>query len=273
MNEDNDDENLIPNNNSFLQYSQWLSSISSSDAALLASTAEFQTFLLAMKRLEVRHIGILNHNNMKVSEKFLQNQADTDILNRVFDCLNSVELVHAARTCSRFFRLAKQNAHNRTKLMTFQLSNSLQLLRAKEQLEGAAVDRLFVPVPTLLLNRRLIVQFTGTPVYNGVYSCTGCNGNGYVFSKHSLDDDHTKCIIEKRFSGSTLLWYMGMIEHGDEERFHFWAPLLSTGDARPELHLYPSQTSVLQRDNPERGWEALLTAPNRDPPVVELLDG
>jgi len=40
-----------------------------------------------------------------------------------------------------------------------------------------------VPVPTLLPGRRVLVTNAGDPEYNGVYYCTDCNGNGFVFAK------------------------------------------------------------------------------------------
>jgi hypothetical protein len=40
-----------------------------------------------------------------------------------------------------------------------------------------------VPVPTLLPSRRILVTNAGDPEYNGVYYCTDCNGNGFVFTK------------------------------------------------------------------------------------------
>jgi hypothetical protein len=58
----------------------------------------------------------------------------------------------------------------------------MQLLRAKEQIEGvgSGIDENHVRVPILLLSRRMLVTDAGDPEYDGIYFCTGCNGNGFV---------------------------------------------------------------------------------------------
>ena len=61
--------------------------------------------------------------------------------------------------------------------------------------------------------------------------------------------------------------------HGVEvvQRFDFWARLMVTGDASPDICRYPSQTSILSR-NGDPAWQALSANPNLHQPTVELLD-
>jgi hypothetical protein len=53
----------------------------------------------------------------------------------------------------------------------------------------------------------------------------------------------------------------------------FWAKLMVAEDASSDICQYPSQSSILGRnDNP--GWQPLtLTEMDSNPPVLELLDG
>jgi hypothetical protein len=73
-----------------------------------------------------------------------------------------------------------------------------------------------------------------------------------------------------------ILWYMSK-EVEDEvmhkkQTFTFWAKLLVTGDASPDLCQYPLQTSILSR-NGEPAWQHLTSTLDVAPPMVELLDG
>ena len=54
--------------------------------------------------------------------------------------------------------------------------------------------------------------------------------------------------------------------------FLFWAKLLFTGDASPDVCQYPSQTSILSR-NGDPAWQQLTTTLDVALPIVELLDG
>jgi hypothetical protein len=140
----------------------------------------------------------------------------------------------------------------------------MKLLRAKEQAQGIMPESICVRVPMLGLEKRVVVTDSGDPEFNGIYHCTGCNGNGFIFSKPRFHDkylntnDHNglgnvalleqlhdgvhprrrrrveeiqhnnsmtvsedeemfppaspecslRCIICKKFSNQTLLWYM-----------------------------------------------------------------
>ncbi len=55
------------------------------------------------------------------------------------------------------------------------------------------------------------------------------------------------------------------------QQFDFWAKLMVTGDASPDICRYPSQTSILSR-NGDPAWQALSNNPHLHPPTVELLD-
>ena len=118
---------------------------------------------------------------------FLQHMADDDIIIRMFEFLDSQTLVRVSMTCSRFHELALESAAQRTHEIaeTRQLNNVFHLLRAQEQIDGIGTglqDR-HVRVPVLLLGRRVTVTGAGDPEYNGLYFCTGSNGNGFIFTK------------------------------------------------------------------------------------------
>jgi len=60
----------------------------------------------------------------------------------------------------------------------------IKLLRVKEHMLGIAPNhRPIVRVPLLGLKRRVIVSGAGDEEYNGIYFCTGFNGNGFEFTK------------------------------------------------------------------------------------------
>ena len=118
---------------------------------------------------------------------FLQHMADDDIIVRTFEFLECQSLVKISMTCSRFRELAHRSAAQRTYdvAQARQLNNVMKLLRAKEQIDGIGtrITDPHVRVPVLLLGRRVLVTDAGDPEYNGVYFCTGSNGNGFIFTK------------------------------------------------------------------------------------------
>jgi len=101
-----------------------------------------------------------------------------------------------------------------------------------------------------------------------------------------------RCIIAKRFSNETILWYMSkevdvhredtshavsvdLIESNQPQVFSFWSRLMVTGDASPEQCVYPSQTSILlhnTNNNNGLAWQSLTSTRTTHPPSVELLD-
>ena len=129
---------------------------------------------------------------------FLLQHTGDDVILKIFEFLDCTNLQNVALTCTRFKRLAYKSATQRTTtiVQTRQLTSVMQLLRAQEQIYygdyisttrgGTHTHHLTnnnVRVPMLLLGRRLIVSNAGDPEYNGIYYCTTCNGNGYVFTK------------------------------------------------------------------------------------------
>lgn len=93
-----------------------------------------------------------------------------------------------------------------------------------------------------------------------------------------------RCIIAKRFSNETILWYLSKEVASTESQpeattspsmqitqvFSFWAKLMVVGDASPDICRYPSQSSILSRHGEH--WNSLATSRNLRPPIVELLD-
>ena len=118
---------------------------------------------------------------------FLQHVSADDVVLRVLEFLECHSLIRMALTCTRFRQLTYRSATQRTYDVTStrQLNNVMQLLRAKEQIEGVGIGirESHVRVPILLLSRRVLVTNSGDPEMNGVYFCTESNGNGFVFTK------------------------------------------------------------------------------------------
>lgn len=246
-------QQIIQRNDPFDCCLTLLQSISTEDANILKHTREYHDFQNVVERLVSAHrqisqwnesdqmlVGCVEPSDFLMS--FLQHTATDDIVNRVFDFLECRDLIHTMRTCSRFRELAERHATERTKNLASgrQLATAMQLLRAQEQIEGVAgmgISDRHVRVPALLLPRRILLTESGDTEYNGVYFCTGSNGNGYVFTKprspaqrlvasnqtshRRLQDDSAvfdeaetemtqpgqllRCIIAKRFSGEVCL--------------------------------------------------------------------
>jgi hypothetical protein len=181
----------------FERCGRWLQSMPRDDVVALRHTPEYEEFLKAFDRLGEAHRTIIIMNTLDTQNvsttlvfnaSFLQKSAMDDIVLRIFEYLDSYSLIKASLSCSRFRDLANQSATGRTidvREMR-QLDHPLQLLRAKEQIDGVgenAVANRPVPVPMLCLSRRIIVTGCGDADYNGIYHCTGSNGNGFVFTK------------------------------------------------------------------------------------------
>ena len=117
---------------------------------------------------------------------FLQNIAVDDVVLRVLEFLNCSSLINTSQTCHRFHQLAHKSAEQCTHEVTHSrlLENAMKLLRAKEHIEGVSPeDGPFVRIPMLGLGRRVQVSRAGDTEYNGIYFCTGSNGNGFIFTK------------------------------------------------------------------------------------------
>lgn len=79
-----------------------------------------------------------------------------------------------------------------------------------------------------------------------------CSGLDILFGDEPNRSRLLRCVISKRFSNETILWYMSKevedeATHEISQLFSFWAKLLVTGDASPDVCRYPSQTSILSR--------------------------
>jgi len=314
----------------------WLEGIPRGDIADLKETSEYKAFIGAFQMLEKAHRKVatsrreVSFNGQ--SESILQCISDDDVVLRICEFLHCLDLVLLSETCSRFHSLCNLSAKQRTSHMNgkFYLDSYMKLLRAKEQTEGIIPDSVSVRVPLLSLQRRIIVADAGDEDYNGIYHCTGTNGNGFLFSKprsyqrrrqlahrnysdefieQGLDaaqrrtrrriiqepdgyagtvntqgeeifpdnnpNRHLRCLICKKFSSLTILWYMSKeVETGDGEvkqEFSFWAKLMISGQGTPDICRYPSQTSILQRDGDD-AWLPLAQNQTMQPPNVELLD-
>lgn len=217
---------------SLWRWSKWLASISERDAELLKQGPEFDSFLVAMERLEQAHITILNATVPTTEDDRLPRQPglfllQNSLLLRIFDFLECRDLVKSTQCCSRFNHLAEQTATVRTRDMLGhnQLRSRMQLLRAKEQLDGIATSSSYrtVPIPALLPSRRIVITQCGDDDFNGIYSCTEASLNGYEFTKHRYTDGEgrlvgsvmlpeierqLKCRIGKRFSGQVCVYLM-----------------------------------------------------------------
>ena len=171
----------------------WLSSIPRDDVCVLRETQEYSDFLRAFERLGQAHRRVISSNRnspeiapsyWSISNNFLQYLTADDVILRIFEFLECKSLIRMAFACSRFRQLAYKSATQRTcdVMSTRKLQNVMQLLRAKEQIEGvgSGIDENHVRVPILLLSRRMLVTDAGDPEYDGIYFCTGCNGNGFV---------------------------------------------------------------------------------------------
>ena len=190
---------------------RWLLSIPRQDVGALQQTQEYNDFIQAFERLTSVHRSDVsrNRNFMSIEEEgetardiydtspteaqqdsnfsFLQHVVDDDIIIRAFEFLECQSLVKISMTCARFRELAHRSAGQRTYdvAQARQLNHVMKLLRAKEQIDGIGTgirDR-HVRVPVLLLGRRVLVTDASDPEYNGVYFCTGSNGNGFIFTK------------------------------------------------------------------------------------------
>jgi len=334
-------ETTNPNSISTLeQCGSWLLSIPRDNIRFLQCTPEYKNFLTAFEKLENAHrytINLQHNDNLKIcinDHSFLQHLVVDDVILRIFEFLECHTLIQLTTTCHRFCTLSLRSAEQRTQKF-FEPTNKsfpsrcsrcdsnsissgkgasspcfchyrttiMQLARAKEQILGIRPKKPpFVSIPMWGLPRRIIVSRCGDEEYNGVYFCTGTNGNGFVFTRprrYSITDNTNtpflRCIISKRFSNDNILWYMSkemnmheddnthnrfdldLISRNNQEKrqiFSFWAELMRSGEASSDVCRYPSQTSILSRGGGEvqHGWQSLENTSDIHPPVVELLD-
>lgn len=204
------------------KYGQWLLMIPRDDVSMLQNTQAYSTFLQAFDDLKRAHQQLATRELLKNSvaenddhHRFLQHFAAEDIILRIFEYLEVCALVRIMMTCHRFHSLGEKSAEQRSQDFANprMLSSKIKVLRAQEQHLGINSNSTpFVRVPILGLCKRVFVSGAGDPEYNGIYFCTGSNGNGFLFSKPRFPRLHQSeltspvkpllCMIAKRFSGS-----------------------------------------------------------------------
>ena len=205
--DDNDDDDDDDDQNDHIQPAN------NRSLKCLKHTREYLDLMQALRRLELIQRQPLRQQQQQSS--FLQYDATDDILLRMFSYLQCRTLVHTMSTCTRWYHLTKRYATyrttrqlpvvghsktpNSTRTMAIryrrQLSSPLELLQAYENIIGIPPEphqhsfitqkyNAKVPIPILLPSQPLIqVSDCGDAEYNGIYHCTGCNGNGYIFTK------------------------------------------------------------------------------------------
>lgn len=177
----------------------WLLSIPRDDCADLCHTPEYADFLKAFEKMGQAHRRVLAMADTELDKSipdgfsFLQHMAVDDVLLRVLELLDCQSLIRTSETCSRFKELSHRSAKQRTYHMAKdrQLNHVMKLLRAQEEIDGSSspgsildeINTCHVPVPILGLEKRVVVTGADDPEYNGVYYCTGCNSNGFFFTK------------------------------------------------------------------------------------------
>lgn len=173
------------------------------DANLVEQSREYQEFVQLVEKVSTRH----NHHQLIMDveddtvtaisvKSYIQHTVADDVVSKILDFLGCVDLIRVSQTCLRLYSLVLKHTEQKTKSMAGvrQLSNLMQLLRAQEQIKGIGTDvkDKCVRIPTLLPRRRVIVSNCGDPEYNGVYFCTGANGNGFIFTKPRLPEHHAE---------------------------------------------------------------------------------
>lgn len=188
-----------------------LQSIIASDEtrrSLIQQTREYRDFQHALEQLEMVHRNVSSSKDDSgdglcwshdPSITLLQYLAPDEVILRIFSYLDCLTLLNVGATCHRFHDLANTHAKERSRPMVArrQISPPMVLLKAYEQMmignyasgsgssssSNEQIPKGIVPIPTLLLPKCIRVRDCGDADYNGVYFCTGCNGNGYVFTK------------------------------------------------------------------------------------------
>jgi hypothetical protein len=199
VNEGDIDLNSLADRGHLEKCGHWLLSIPRDDVHALQGTTEYKDFVKAFEKLGQAHrrVFAITEPDLKklvtIGFSFLQHTVVDDVLLRVLEFLECHSLVRVSETCSRFRELAHRSATQRTYDISIsrQLVGVMKLLRAKEEIDGSSADentygemkKCHVSVPILGLEKRIIVTDAGDREYNGIYYCTGCDGNGFLFTK------------------------------------------------------------------------------------------
>ena len=186
---------------------------------------------------------------------FLQHLAVDDVLLRIFEFIDCSSLVRTGTTCHRFHALATQSAEQRTHRLADGrlLRSAMKMLRAQEQIEGVGPREEagpFVPIPMLGLRRRVKVSGAGDPEYNGIYFCTGSNGNGFLFTKPRRVETKVRVLNNTRTQQLDELDGPGGIEEANND---FVAPGVAVGlNAAHAAPVNEDNVDVLFGDEPDR---------------------
>ena len=254
---------------------------------------EFQDLLTAYNRFDdqCKNVQRDSPDFLKCTHSTILQLSD-EIIARIFGFLDVHTLTRVTRTSKRMKTIVDNSIQDRMPRneLTRRLAMNLENLRAEEQRKSILAPPNFtVRMPALLLPKRVWVTGCGSADANGIYYCTGVNGNGYVFTKATYKSDrfmsssdpnaHRKVRhvqrIEKVYSSSTLLWYLSreVIEVETNETrskvYQFWARLQTSQEAPEELNAYPSQTPVLEERG--SGWQTLQTEGTIAPPNVFVI--
>jgi hypothetical protein len=180
---------------------QWLIGVASDPTIWeLRETEEYRQFLLAAQRLQDAHVRSVAMTDMPAQQHHIDTAFTEEVLHCIWAFMDSTDLYRVGLVNTKF--CASVDRHVARRIQNTRQLPPLALLRAQEQKSGYYADaaklRPSVPIPMLLLPRRIIVTNAGDADFNGVYHCTGANGNGFVFTKPRLPP--LRCIIAKRFS-------------------------------------------------------------------------
>lgn len=141
---------------------------------------------------------------------FLQHLAVDDILLRTFEYIDCSSLVRTGATCHRFRELTTRSAEQRVASLADGrlLRSAMKMLRAQEQIEGVNVfegSGQYVPIPMLGLRRRIKVSGAGDAEFNGIYFCTGSNGNGFLFTKPRVPERRVPGNNNRNFGNAVVV--------------------------------------------------------------------
>ena len=180
---------------------------------------------------------------------FLQHLAVDDVLLRVFEFIDCSSLVKTGTTCHRFHELTTRSAEQRVVSLTDGrlLRSAMKMLRAQEQIDGVNVieeSGRYVPIPMLGLRRRVKVSGAGDAEFNGIYFCTGSNGNGFLFTKPRVP--------ERRVNGGNRSFRQTVVGQAPHARAQLQRPIELEGIENPVREPWVANAVVMdEADNEE----------------------
>jgi len=134
-----------------------------------------------------------------------------DFLHRIMGFLDAFTLARISCCCTRTRTLALRvtngilDGYGSNQSVPRDIS-VFTVLRSIEQERGLLLENSpLVKCPFQGLSDRMSVSNATPASLNGVYYCSGIDSNGFLFTRF---DGFTRYIFGKRFSESTLLWYL-----------------------------------------------------------------